>query len=318
MPAVVWHFFWHCGGSAADVEPLTFGRFTAQLQRVTAMIVGWSLFYSADGLVTVHFPYMVGVIKRVVVALGVTLLSMACIFAMGDAEETFIKYSFKTEKESTLVGGARPQLKDNFKEIFKFLRSTERGMATLIGFAWEQLFDLAVVSISHADSASQVVPPCVTKLLLALVLAGMVIPSWRLYILPLTAPLTDSLEEEDDKEWEDAHLQHNPSQTESLLRRLTIEDAVDVRLVPRLSRRRLREPQGEGGGAGEALGAGCPGASAARSAPPPSPIHGFRQLDGQRGYRQLAESDAELDASLERLGELEQRSAALLACQAPG
>mmetsp|Transcript_58936 Transcript_58936/g.132751 ORF Transcript_58936/g.132751 Transcript_58936/m.132751 type:complete len:521 (+) Transcript_58936:1-1563(+) len=64
------------------------------------------------------------------------------------------------------------------------------ALGILVGFSWEQAFDTAVGSIAEKVTF---MPPCVTKLILALLLCALVGPAWRLYILPTELQLEEDL-----------------------------------------------------------------------------------------------------------------------------
>lgn len=54
------------------------------------------------------------------------------------------------------------------------------AIGVLIGFAWEQCFDAAVSSIASRSSS-----PSIVKLALAIFCVVLIVPAWRLYILPM-------------------------------------------------------------------------------------------------------------------------------------
>lgn len=66
-------------------------------------------------------------------------------------------------------------------EVDDSLRTFIEAFGILIGFSWEKSFDAAVGGLAE-DPRIPCSPP-VAKLLMALVLAGMVIPAWKWYIL---------------------------------------------------------------------------------------------------------------------------------------
>jgi len=98
--------------------------------------------------------------KEVVLALFVTSMALALIFAL----------DYLADLEAT------------DEAVDKALRTGVQALAILIGFSWEKAFDDAVVSITAAVT---VVPRSLMRLVLAVVLAGVVIPAWRFYILPI-------------------------------------------------------------------------------------------------------------------------------------
>lgn len=87
------------------------------------------------------------------------------------------------------------------------IRTIITSLGLVIGFSWEQCFDMAVESITERMSGDA--PKCWPKLLITLFLAIIVLPAWRLYILKnvmeLEAksdadPFSINAEEETDEE----------------------------------------------------------------------------------------------------------------------
>jgi len=63
------------------------------------------------------------------------------------------------------------------------------GFGILIGFSWEQSFDVAVDVVSQA--AKQHMPPCFTKMIMSGFLVLIVFPAWRIHILRTYCELVD-------------------------------------------------------------------------------------------------------------------------------
>jgi len=63
------------------------------------------------------------------------------------------------------------------------------ALGVLVGFSWEQSFDVAVSVVSA--SSKDYLPPAVSKLLMSVLLVAIVFPAWRLYILKTLHDLTD-------------------------------------------------------------------------------------------------------------------------------
>lgn len=80
------------------------------------------------------------------------------------------------------------------------LRALIGALGILIGFSWERSFDAAVSGISEGQT--KFVSPPFTKLILAFLLAGMVIPAWKWYILKSVKKLEEKHAENLEKESE--------------------------------------------------------------------------------------------------------------------
>ncbi|CAJ1371092.1 unnamed protein product [Effrenium voratum] len=59
------------------------------------------------------------------------------------------------------------------------------GFSILVGFAWEQCFDRAIEVIAADQQRYNLVPPMITKLVLAAACICIIIPAWRKWILPM-------------------------------------------------------------------------------------------------------------------------------------
>jgi len=141
-------------------QPWSSQRFTPQMRNVTAMIFAWCFFFSSDWWISAtFFTEEHGMIKQVVLAMFVTFWSLALIFVLDKVEEA---YSEDSKMESAI-------------------RSMILALSILIGFGWERAFDTAV-----ADTTEQVegVPHAFTKMVLAVLLTGIVIPAWKMHVLP--------------------------------------------------------------------------------------------------------------------------------------
>ena len=67
-----------------------------------------------------------------------------------------------------------------------------QGLGILVGFSWEQCFDVAVSVVSA--SAKDSMPPCYSRLLMSMVLVAIVFPAWRIYILRTEQELIEEIQ----------------------------------------------------------------------------------------------------------------------------
>ncbi|CAE8632098.1 unnamed protein product, partial [Polarella glacialis] len=145
-----------------------------------------SLMFAIEAYLATHGlgGSVMGCIGEVVQANLVTVLSFAIIFILDKLADAG-------------HGGAKAN---------DAIRSTVVALGILIGFSWEKCFDTAVDNT--AESGLIVFPPAITKLLLAIVLAAIVVPAWRWYILPVVKEL-GGFEEEEEEEEEEGHHGHH-------------------------------------------------------------------------------------------------------------
>lgn len=85
-------------------------------------------------------------------------------------------------------------------EIDKAVRGVIKSIAVLIGFSWEKAFDFAVEGLTKEVT---IIEHSITKLILASLLAAVVVPAWRWYILPTILEYEEA-EEMERKEEEQA------------------------------------------------------------------------------------------------------------------
>jgi len=126
----------------------------------------------------------------VTLAMAVSIVSFALLVALDyladqDSGEVVSKYPnlFKNQ----LAKYSEKEVADKFDEkIDKGIRQIMVAIGLAVGFAWEQCFDKSVDSIAEAteDSKFFLVNPATTKVALAIGCAGLLVPAWRMYILP--------------------------------------------------------------------------------------------------------------------------------------
>jgi len=138
----------------------TFERLTPQMKNVIAMTYSWCIFFGTDWLLCHNiFVTHQGMTKTVGLALMVTVIALVMIFLL----ELIQDYK---------------HLDDTIESA---IHAIVNAIGILIGFAWEKAFDVGVAEIS---TFVDVLPEPLTKLLLAVGLAGMVVPAWYRHILP--------------------------------------------------------------------------------------------------------------------------------------
>lgn len=146
-------------------------RLTRQGKNVIGMTFSWCIFYGMDWhLSSTIFVTEQGMMKSVVLALIVTIVAFFMIFGLMHAEES--------ERTS--------------EQMDEAIRAVVNAIGILIGFAWEKTFDVAVAEITET---THFLPAPVTKLVLAIGLAGTVVPAWYRHILP-TILMFEKAEEE--------------------------------------------------------------------------------------------------------------------------
>lgn len=99
--------------------------------------------------------------------------------------------------------------------VSKHIRSKIVALGILIGFSWEKCFDIAVSNVATVVEDELKYPAAVTKMFLALLLAGIVVPAWRWFILPTVQEL-GGFEEGEEAENEEVHESPKPSKPHAL------------------------------------------------------------------------------------------------------
>jgi uncharacterized membrane protein len=136
-------------------------RAVTSLSIISSMVFAWCLLYSTKwALSTVHYETLrEGIFGKVVVAIVVSALSFILIF--------FLDKLADSEKTSDAVD-----------ELIVIVIGS---FGIMIGFSWEQSFDTGVEVIAEAFSEES---KHWMQLLITLMLAGVVLPAWKWYILP--------------------------------------------------------------------------------------------------------------------------------------
>eukprot|EP00443_Scrippsiella_acuminata_P097589 CAMPEP_0115611142 /NCGR_PEP_ID=MMETSP0272-20121206/20379_1 /TAXON_ID=71861 /ORGANISM="Scrippsiella trochoidea, Strain CCMP3099" /LENGTH=519 /DNA_ID=CAMNT_0003046863 /DNA_START=62 /DNA_END=1621 /DNA_ORIENTATION=+ len=152
----------------------TIERITPQGKNIIAMTLSWCIFFGTDGFLSHNlFTHEHGMMKTVTLALTVTVVALAMIFALEQLQDC-------------------KHIDDSIDEA---IRAVVNAIGILIGFAWEKAFDVAVAEIT---AKVDVLPDPVTKMLLAILLAGTVVPAWYRHILPVIIAMEAEEERENE------------------------------------------------------------------------------------------------------------------------
>ena len=127
---------------------------------ICAMCTAWCLHFSVDWWLSANI-LADGAVLAVICAVVVTCLALLLIFVL----DKLADMDFTDD------------------EVDTSLRALIQSLGILIGFSWERSFDEAVGGLAE-DRVLGLAPPVLT-LLLAVVLASMVMPAWKWYILPV-------------------------------------------------------------------------------------------------------------------------------------
>jgi len=138
-------------------------------QKISAMTFAFCLLFAAEWWISSNLP-MDGSIKAVVSALLVTVAAFVLIFGIDKVADMHADDS----------------------ELDEALRLIISALGMLVGFSWERCFDAAVGGLSQGHDAGKhgahahhrQLPAAVCNLILAVILAILVLPAWKWYILP--------------------------------------------------------------------------------------------------------------------------------------
>ncbi|CAE6971749.1 scn4aa [Symbiodinium natans] len=186
------------------------GRNAMWLRLICDFSFSWTIMFGIDAFLTNSGlgGAVFGVVGDVITACIVTVWAFAVIYFLD--KEVDLTMHAETEL------AASPSKKDQAKaRLQKRKRAAMRGtilaLGVLIGFAWEKSFDTAVDDT--AEKESKFMPPSFVKMVLAMLLATVVLPAWRWYILPEVVRLggfSDPMDEEAEEAVEKAEQGYSP------------------------------------------------------------------------------------------------------------
>lgn len=147
-------------------------RLGPQIRNVVGMCFAWCLYFSVGWAIDNNFTFQSPMEGEIALALTVSAMALSCIRIL--------------DKLADLDWTKKP--------VDKFIRGDLIvAMGILIGFSWEKDFDIAVTDV--ANHWKKVLAPPITKLILAILLAAIVIPAWWKFILPTKIQHEKELEE---------------------------------------------------------------------------------------------------------------------------
>jgi len=176
------------------------GRNVVWLRLVCDFSFSWTIMFGIDGVLTNAglggAEY--GVVGDVITACLVTVWAFAVIYFLDKEVDYTIHQAEALEGSPNAKDQAKAKLQKRKRAA---MRGTILALGVLIGFAWERSFDTAVDDTAEKESRS--LPPSFIKVVLAMLLATVVLPAWRWYILPEVVRL-GGFEDPVDEEAEDA------------------------------------------------------------------------------------------------------------------
>eukprot|EP00425_Heterocapsa_triquetra_P039720 CAMPEP_0195074700 /NCGR_PEP_ID=MMETSP0448-20130528/17741_1 /TAXON_ID=66468 /ORGANISM="Heterocapsa triquestra, Strain CCMP 448" /LENGTH=603 /DNA_ID=CAMNT_0040106989 /DNA_START=61 /DNA_END=1869 /DNA_ORIENTATION=- len=148
------------------------GRVSDWIRLVCNFVFSWCIMFGIDEYLAKEGlgGESSGAMGKVILAMVITCLAFALIFAL-----------------DTLA-----DLDSTSAKVDKSIRSLVGALGILVGFSWEDCFDVAVANVA---AKVDFIPDAITKLLLSLVLSALVLPAWRWYILPVVLKMEEEWQE---------------------------------------------------------------------------------------------------------------------------
>lgn len=167
-------------------------RYSIWLRLIADFSSCWMVMFSIDRIMTLGSMggAKFGVLGNVITACFLTFISFTVMY--------FLDKQADAEEEKHSVSETPQHEKELHSRRKVAMRATVLAIGVLIGFAWEKCFDVAVDETAEREADK--VPPALVKVVLALMLATLVVPAWRWYILPVVRELGGFSEEEAEEE----------------------------------------------------------------------------------------------------------------------
>lgn len=169
-PIVILNFREKC---LPETMPKTLDRILGIVNNWVTFGNAWCWFYSSKwALAALHFTNE-NALLHVADALALSAISFIFIFVLDKVQD------------NKLLG-------DNAESAEEAIDLIIIGLGILIGFSWEQCFDVAVDVIS--EHFEDQMPPCLSKLIMSFILVMIVFPAWRIHILRTYCELVEQNE----------------------------------------------------------------------------------------------------------------------------
>lgn len=155
-------------------------RFLDELFVGLRMSFSWCFFYGTQEMLA-GLNFFWGNPELLAVCLAL-VLSVGSMFAIIPLDKVADWAKQRAQQKARASG----KEKANENSIDKSIRVIIDSMGLLIGFGWEQCFDASIDILTEETHHSGIpgINPKSTKLLLSFFCAGLLVPAWRLYIVP--------------------------------------------------------------------------------------------------------------------------------------
>jgi len=176
-------------------------------QLICCMCCAWCSYYGGKRLYTsVAGDNIIEIMTRIVLSIMFSILAFLLVLMMNrvvdrnkmseakNAQELREDVSRMRRKNSSRSGSKPASRSLSFADNVQLMclelehnlvlggsRTIIKAMAILVGFSWEEAFEGCV---SKACERTTIIPPHLAEAVLAALLAGMILPAWRMYIVP--------------------------------------------------------------------------------------------------------------------------------------